>query len=424
MRNFAFLLIGLAALPQVALAAGSGAVLHHFTGKSGGSGPWQSLYRDAAGNIYGITQGGGQYQQGLVFELTPPTAGARVWASTLLHSFGGKRLGDGSDPYGGLVADPAGNFYGTTHNGGIYNHGTVYELSPPQAGQTSWTETVLYSFTGKEDGGGMYSGVIIDASGTLYGTTDYGGAHASGVVFKLSRPVAGQAVWTESVLYSFQGRIAGSTDGLNADGGLVEDSAGRLYGTCAFGGTYGSGTVFELLPPAAGQTAWTETILHNFDNTPTDGALPEEALILDSLGVLYGTTYAGGRQDAGVVFQLSPPAAGQTEWTETLLHVFRGGGVDGAGPQGRLLEDASGALYGTTTYGGLSNFGIVFKLNLPSSGLAPYSEHVLHSFSNGRDGSYPYGGLIADPAGTLYGTAGGGGGGPNDCCGTVFALTP
>jgi uncharacterized repeat protein (TIGR03803 family) len=217
----------------------------------------------------------------------------------VLHAFSGA---DGEAPVAGLIADIAGNIYGTTLFGGGGNCssgcGTVFELSPPAAGQTAWIETVLHAFNGT-DGDLHYAGVIADSAGNLYGTTAYGGPlHNDGVVFELSPPGAGQTAWTETVLFAFQG-----TDGQFVHAGLIVDGARNLYGMTGGGGKAGGGVVFKLSPPVAGQTAWTKTVLHAFNGA--DGGDPLAALIADSTGNLYGTTYSGGAHGAGVVFELT-----------------------------------------------------------------------------------------------------------------------
>ena len=202
---------------------------------------------------------------------------------TVLHSFGAGV--DGITPEGGLISDAAGNLYGITSQGGRASFGgTVFKLAPPAAGKSTWTESVLHSFAGTPE-----AGLIIDKAGNLYGTTGFGGvpskkcANGCGTVFKLTPPPAGKAAWTETVLFSFN-----DIDGSLPAGRLVFDAAGNLYGTTEDGGSLGYGTVFKLTPPAAGKTAWMETVLFSFSDT--DGADPQAGLIFDKAGNLYGTT--------------------------------------------------------------------------------------------------------------------------------------
>src|ERR1019366_6634594 len=206
-----------------------------------------------------------------------------TWAAAqeqVLHSFGNGT--DGNDPLGGLIFDASGNLYGTTLGGGTYGGGTVFELTP--AGGGSWTETVLHNFDSNgTDGFTPYAGLIFDSAGNLYGTTRWGGTYGGGTVFELTTAAGGG--WTEQVLHSFDHNY---TDGYYPQAGLIFDAAGNLYGTTSQGGTYVYwGTVFELTPAAGGD--WTETVLHNFNQNGTDGYYPEAGLIFDAAGNLYGT---------------------------------------------------------------------------------------------------------------------------------------
>ncbi|HEY6292743.1 MAG TPA: choice-of-anchor tandem repeat GloVer-containing protein [Terriglobia bacterium] len=320
---------------------------------------------------------------------------------TVVYDFTGGA--DGGGPFAGLIRDAAGNSYGTTEYGGDLSCffgegcGVVFKLDP------AGNETVLYTFTGGPDGALPEAGVISDAAGNLYGTTSSGGDLSCncGVVFKLDP--AGDL----TVLHTF----TGGTDGANPLlGSLIMDSAGSLYGT-AFGGGdlgcnsgYGCGVVFTL------DTAGNETVVHSFTGG-RDGAYPYAGLLRDGAGNLYGTTYQGGDRvcdkGCGVVFKLNP--AGK----EIVAHSFTGG-ADGANPWAGLIRDNAGNLYGTT-YGILSSdAGTVFELD--SAG----HETVLYGFTGGADGAYPAAGLIRDTAGNLYGaTYGGGAGG-----GVVFMVTP
>src|SRR5664279_2753958 len=293
-----------------------------------------------------------------------------TWAAAqerVLHNFNNNGT-DGTFPQAGLIVDGAGNLYGTTVDGGTYGWGTVFELTPTAGG--GWTETVLYSFGNNgTDGMWPYAGLIFDAAGNLYGTTNSGGTYGYWTVFELT-PTAGGG-WTEKVLYSFN---ANGTDGYGPVAGLIFDAAGNLYGTTLGGGTYYSGTVFELTPAAGG--GWTEKVLHNFNENGTDGALPRAPLIFDAAGNLYGTTEYGGTyydSDLGTVFELTPAAGGG--WTEKVLHNF-GIGRDGTDPLAGLIFDAAGNLYGTTEYAGNYGAGTVFELT-PTAG-GGWTEKVLH----------------------------------------------
>jgi uncharacterized repeat protein (TIGR03803 family) len=411
-------------------------VLHNFGSGADGQYPASGLISDAAGNLYGTTIFGGDYQGGTVFELTPTANGG--WTETVLHSFGNGT--DGFGLYGGVIFDAAGNLYGTTVNGGPKGLGTVFELTPTAGG--GWTETVLHSFGSTAKGAAYpFSGLVFDAAGNLYGTTFVGGTyycavlHAGcGTVFELT-PTAG-GVWRETVLHSF----GSGADGYYLQGaGVILDAAGNVYGTTIFGGgndcqvaqNYGCGIVFELSPNGVG--GWTETVLHDFENNGTDGSGPDAALTMDAAGNLYGTTSGGGDptcggSGCGTVFELTPAADGS--WLETVLHSF-GGSPDGASPFSPLIFDPAGNLYGTTQVGGNVgiDWGTAFKLT-PNGG-GSWTETVLYSFCSENDcadGSLPGGSLVLDAAGSLYGTTVNGG--ANQCteyfpqCGIVFKLSP
>jgi uncharacterized repeat protein (TIGR03803 family) len=305
---------------------------------------------------------------------------------TVLHNF--LSPAKGANPYAGLIRDSAGDLYGTSATGGAENAGDVYKL------ETTGKLVVLYSFTGGSDGSGPRGSVVFDSSGNLYGTTVYGGTWNAGVVFKLD--TARQL----TVLYSF----TGGSDGAYPYSGVTLDSAGNIYGTTAYGGTgqdnSGIGVVFML--NATGQF----TVLHTFTGEP-DGAYPYSGLVRDSAGNLYGTTYFGGTSNAGMVYKLD------TSNNETTLYSFTGG-ADGANPYDSVLRTSAGNLYGTTFAGGAAGLGVIFKLNTANK------ETVLYSFAGGTDGANPFGGVIFDSTGNLYGTTIYGG---TDRAGVVYKLS-
>jgi len=326
-----------------------------------------------------------------------PLSGALA-AETVIYAFKGGP--DGQYPLAGLIADDAGVLYGTTINDQV-GSGAVFKLTPPAAGKTAWTETVLDGFLNAAAGEAPSAGLTLGAHGVLYGTTKEGGAHAAGLVFELTPPAKGKTAWTETVLYNFKG----GSDGDGPAASLIADKSGALYGTTT-GGTSGNGTVFKLTPPAAGKTAWTETVLHRFQNT--DGAYPAANLIFDGTGGLYGTASKGGAHGAGTVFKLTPPAAGKIAWVETILYNFTGS-ADGDGPTSGLTLDKAGFLYGSTTIGGAHSAGVIYRLKPPATGRAPWTETVLYSCAGGADDIHPTGTLIMDSAGVLYGATGGDG---------------
>jgi len=360
-----------AILPTALFASSAGAatykVLYSFPGKQQVSvTPRLGLIMDKNGNLYGTT-GNIQSNDGTVFELSPGPDG--TWTETVLHTFAGK---DGLVPSGGLIQDASGNLYGTTQYGGenygvgaSIGDGVVFELSPASGG--AWTETVLHSFSDSHtDGGGPLTGVVIDGAGNLYGTTPNGGSHNSGVVYELT-PTSG-GTWTEAVLYTF----AKPSPGPQA---IVVDAAGNLYGTTSVGGPPGQGTAFELTPSGGG--AWTKTGLHNFGTAP-DGIQPDSGLAFDGSGNLYGETYYGGTHDDGTVFELKPQSGAGGVWTEEVLHSFHAEATGGISPVGGLIFDGKGNFYGTTSQGGADQYGELFEF-MPKEG-GGWEHTVLHDF--------------------------------------------
>jgi uncharacterized repeat protein (TIGR03803 family) len=361
-------------------------VLYTFTQEGlDGCNPNAGLVRDAAGNLYGTTEGGGAFGWGAVFKL------AATGKETVLYSFTGGA--DGSSPRAGLVRDAAGNLYGTTVDGAAFLAGVVFKLD------TTGKETVLHTFTGGADGGYPFAGLVRDAAGTLYGTAAGGGSPACtqnngcGVVFKVD------TTGKETVLHSFD----------SAEGGnypyedLTRDAAGNLYGTTLSGGAFNRGVVFKL------DKAGKETVLHSFGVYPDGGVgyFGGGGLVRDSAGNLYGAAQGGGVFRDGLVFEVN------TTRKENALYTFTGG-LDGGNPSIGLVRDPAGNLYGTASTGGTGDCGndgcgVVFKLD--TSG----KETVLHSFAAPAS---PSGSLVRDSSGNLYGTGG------NTVCGFIFKVTP
>jgi uncharacterized repeat protein (TIGR03803 family) len=364
------------------------------------------------------------------------------WKEKVLYSFQGGSS-DGYYPAGGVVFDQQGNLYGADSWGGsgcsYHGCGTVFEISPPTQKGGAWTETRIYAFQGVggsvKDGLTPESGVIIDQQGNLYGATTLGGNGpcilfgspvGCGIVYELSPPTQKGGPWTETILYNF----LGGNDGDFPIGDLVFDKHGSLYGATWYGGGQGTtcdqyfdgncGTVFKLSPPKQKGDAWTEEILHSFagvDNGQQvgDGADPNGALILDSKGEVYGTTYFGGSvkgecsggsggNGCGTIFQLVPPTKSGGAWKEKVLWRFNGsdGGNPGVGVG--VAFGQKGDLFGTTVYGGNNGMGTVFELAPPAGKSHSWKETVLHRFANGSDGLNPQAGLVLDASGNLYGT--------------------
>jgi uncharacterized repeat protein (TIGR03803 family) len=384
--------------------------LYKFTGGQDGGDPQAGLISDQAGNLYGTTVEGGVNKHGTVFKLAPNSDGS--WTESVLYSFCALgQCDDGAEPVAGLIFDQTGSLYGTTLGGDLYSSGTVFKLTPTEGG--SWTETVLWSFTGRRDGGDPYCGLTFDLSGNLYGTTSNGGVYGRGTVFKLT-PHSG-ANWTESVLYDFT--TGGSNSGIPL-AGVIFDAAGNLYGTTENGGEDNEGTVFELKPTKKG--IWTISVLHSFTGGRDGGGPGYGNLVMDAAGNLYGTTVYGGIYEYGAVFKLAQSSG---KWRETVIQSFTGRG-DGATPVAGLTFDSTGNLYGTTQQGGDlgrcggDGCGTVFKLVPNSNG--GWNETVLHDFFD-HPGDSPAGGVTFGAAGNLYGTTDGDG---TTSEGSVFEVTP
>jgi uncharacterized repeat protein (TIGR03803 family) len=361
------------------------------------------LVTDAAGNFYGVTESGGANDQGTIFKVTP------AGVETVLYSFCSQaNCADGLEPTQSLAIDSAGNLYGTTFVGGDTSCGfggegcgVVFELASGGA------FSVLHQFTGGTDGAAPDGGLLVDASGDVYGTTQQGGstscyfATGCGTVFEI--PAGG----SETVLYDFCSQ-ANCTDGSGPSANLIMDQSGNLYGTTGLGGTgagcgggNGCGTVFELAPGGA------ETVLYNFCSQAncSDGASPYSGVIMDATGNLYGVTHNGngsgcsGSGGCGVVFELAPNG------TETVLYGFTGGS-DGGNPDSGLVMDGSGNLYGTTPSYGATGHGTAYRVS-PGGAMT-----VLYGFcqkTKCHDGSAPVdNGSLVISNGNLYGTGDGG----------------
>lgn len=399
----------------------------------------------------------------LALEASP---GAQAQSFRVIHNFQGRP--DGATPYGTLAIDGAGNLYGTTYGGGDSGNGIVYQLTPQGS---NWAFQTLYSFQGGGDGALPVSGVTVGPDGSLYGTTNFGGSGGDeqcgiwgcGTVFAII-PSGGS--WQESVIHRF-----GGWDGAHPTGVLTLDQAGNVYGTAPYGGAY-AGVVFELSSSGSG---WTEKLLASFGDArntqPQPGGLPDSGVIFDRQGNLYGVTPSDSNTDCGTVFMLTHSGS---SWTRTVLHDFntQGQGCDpqgglifdqqgnlygttmlisrygglgtafqlvpssgswtmntiwtsegyfeggGAGPTASMVMDAAGNLYGTSYAGGDYGRGAVFKLT-PSSGGWIYT--ALHNFTGGSDGDLIQAGLVFDANGNLYGAASYGG---QYGAGTVFEITP
>jgi len=354
------------------------------------------LIADRAGNFYGTTYSGG-LGVGTVFKLSHRGSG---WVLTPLYAF---RNHDGADPQLGLIFGPDGTLYGTTSLGGDTGFGVIYNLRPPPTACKSvscpWTETVLYNFQGMNDSIDPTGALTFDQSGNLYGTafgSDFSDkrppSYSSGSVWEL---VHSGGTWTLNVLFDFT-----SGNGVNPSGGVIFDQAGNLYGTTYNGGDGGTGTVFELTPS---QSGWTDQTLHIFGSM---GDAPMAGLTADHAGNLYGATYV-----TGYAFELMPSGGG---WNFNTISELTGD----IGPSSNLTIDSQGNLYGANLESGPARQGNIFKLS-QSGGVWTYTN--LYTFTGGSDGGIPVGGVTLDANGNIYGTAAGGGA---YGYGTVWELTP
>lgn len=396
---------------------------------------------------------------------------AAAQTETILYTFGASP--DATEPRGSLVSDAAGNFYGNSYSGGAYGGGSVYELSPPAVPGGAWTEQVIYSFnsvTGDLPLGNM----AIDKAGNLYGTTSYEGDPTCkcGSVYKLKPPTAVGGNWIFKNLHNFinvggdgaypeagvaldsKGSIYGMTDlggngygaiykiasagtgfvetvlaafpagGYGFDGNLLFDSAGNLYGVSGNGGAYSNGSVFELSPPASSTGNWTLTTLWSFRNgLNSRGYFPQGPLVMDSKGQLFGTNVFGGSLSngapgSGTVFRLTPPAVAGGVWSLSTLYVFTGG-ADGGWPfSGVILNPKTGIFYGTT----VATSRVVFSLTPPAAAGGAWTELTLHTFTGNPDGSLPDPGLTFDASENLVGATAQGGSVANS--GVVYQIVP
>ena len=373
-------------------------VLHNFNGLDGRQ-PYAGVTVDGGGNLYGTAYDGGT-GAGTVYKLTHHGSG---WTLDVLSSF----AGGGANPYAGVIFGPNGTLYGTTSKSSADGgNGTVFNLSPlPSVCKTSlcdWSEDVLYGFTGApHDGYGPGPGdVSFDQAGNIYGVT-YSGGNGYGVVYQLT-PAGGS--WTENVLHLFA-----YGDGAYPYSRMILDNAGNVYGTTWGGGATADGTVFELTPSGSG---WTSTVLYSFQSA-SDGGNPYAGVIFDSSGNLYGATSSGGTGGGGTVFKLTPSNG---SWTYSVIYSFAG--TNDCGPQNSLVMDAAGNLYGTTYCDGADSLGNVFKLTASGEG---WSYTSLHDFSGGNDGEIPFCSVAFDSSGNIYGTTVTGG---TQGVGTIWEITP
>lgn len=403
-------------------------VLYGFQDGADGAVPATSLIADKSGSLYGTTTNVGGVTScnvhcGSIFELSPPPSKRGRWTFTILYDFTGGK--DGGLPEGNLMFGPNGSLYGTANVGGKYGKfggGVLFQLKPTKS---HWAEKVLHDFGHDRDGRNPHGGLVADGKGNLYGTTANGGSYFAGTVYELS-----PSIKAETVLYSF----SGGEDGGTPLAGLTIDRAGRIYGTTYYGGYFsyycqgGCGTVFEVSPPSVPGNPWNYAVIHEFvGGVPGDGALPRDPVLLDGAGNLYGTTFVSQGTGGGTAFELTPGR--HRSWTETVLYRFPAYRGDAVASSAGLISDDTGNLYATSQNGGPTYKGDVFKLIRPATSGGAWTDAILHTFSSALHGTYPSTNLVFGAGGLLYGTTPYGGNG--DClftkikgCGTVFQVNP
>jgi uncharacterized repeat protein (TIGR03803 family) len=321
-------------------------LLHTFSGgATDGEYPqYVPLVFDKTGNLYGVTYYGGTSNAGTVFELS--FAGG-TWTEKLLHSFVAYP-NDGAYPLGALSFDADGNLYGTTYQGGSHNYGSVFQMKPAKG---KWTYKMIHSFAAGKSGANPYgSGLLVGKNGYFYGTTYYGGpTYNAGLVYRL---FLARGSWVSQTVYVFSGGASGA----NPDSGLTMDAAGNLFGTTYAGGSTNIGTVYEL--KAGKNNKFTASVIHSFVGGTNDGTYPYygAGLAIDAKGNLYGTTYQGGTGNVGTIFEMKLAGG---KYKESVLHPFATTN-DGYYPRGGI-NLVKGSLFGTTYAGGAQSAGTVFE---------------------------------------------------------------
>jgi len=359
--------------------------LYSFAGGNDGGFPQGGLVANAKGTMFGVTTSDGADHSGVIFEVT------KKGVETPIYTFTGGS--DGGDPQAGLMIDSAGNLYGTTYMGGDTEapngYGTVFELSPGK--KRTWDFNVLWTFSGGDDGGWPSGRLTMDANGNVYGTTTEGGTGVVGTVFELSPPANGNSGWTETILYNF----TGNNDGGEPMGNVLLGSDGNIYGTTAGYGADNYGVVYKLTP---GNGGWSQSVIHAFEGD-TDGGAPRDGLIQDGNGTLYGTT-AGFANSYGTVFSTNTDGSDYA-----VLYNVTGCQYcySGNGPWQTVSMDSSGNLYGTTYADGTNNNGEVFKLTPGQNN--QWTATVLYAFQGGAQSNYPYSTVLIGKGNKLYGTS-------------------
>ncbi|HUO29391.1 MAG TPA: choice-of-anchor tandem repeat GloVer-containing protein [Bryobacteraceae bacterium] len=381
-------------------------VLHNFAHNELGYLPVGGVTIGSNGELYGTTVYGGASGCGILYELVPPTSPGGTWTEVVLHNLTASE----GNPTSGLLLGAGGALYGAAGPGSQDLGGEVFQLLPPTGARARWVEQVLYAFNTSSGGYGSdpRATPVFGPHMALYGSTNAGGAYTDGTIYRLLPPGAQGGAWTEQVLHEFD-YFAG--DGTSPSGALALSSNLTIYGAASYGAS-GYGAIFQLAPPAQPGGTWTETLIHSFTGG-SDSGYPN-GVILGPNGVLYGTTNGsptggGCTAPCGTVFQLTPPASPGGTWAETILHSFTGGGftADGTNPNSAPVLGPNGVIYGTTLNGGLHNVGMIYELLPPSTPGGAWAEVPLYSF-NDTEGAGPLS-VAVGPDGNLYGTTSWGG---------------
>lgn len=390
-------------------------VLWDFGG-SFGAGPEGQIAEDVSGNLYGTTSWwGGEGDCGTVWELSPPVVAGAAWTEISLHIFA--CTSNGYYPLGGITIDKLGNLYGTTSQG-VLSGGTVFKMKPPTTPGGAWSFTNIHVFASASgDGSVSASPVTLDSAGNVFGTTSGGGTYkgqnAGGIAFKLTPGVGG---YKETILWNF----GGPGDASYILSGLRSDANGNWYGTSYYGGAYGYGSVFELSPPTGGGTAWTESVIYSFTGINSSvGEYPQGSLMIDSHGTLFGVAGGYGGTCCGAVFQMKPATGGG--WTTKAVYTFTKT-TDGYEPIGLTMDAQGQNLYGVTmTTTAQNGNGVVFKLAQPTESGGPWTYSVLHDFTTTGE-RYLKSPPLVDASGNVFGATFTGGTVEGE--GVAYEITP
>lgn len=414
-------------------SSGTDNVLFRFHLVGGGFGPRAGVIADSHGDLFGTTFDGGVHGgAGVVYELAPPSAPGGLWIEKIIHGFAYDGESQGIGPYGGLVGDAHGDLFGTTWLGGASGAGIVFALTP-SSGNGPWTFTDLHDFpTTGVDGSSPEASLAMDGSGDLFGTTASGGTGACfggcGIVFELSFL---DGAWRESILHDFPAHGRGENASGGTLAGVIVDASGNVYGTTMEDG-HGLGTVFELSPLGSGK--WSYRAIYTFSGEPDGATPASDLTFgpngslygTTRQGGVAGCEFGG----CGTVFRLTPQAGGR--WRHETLYAFRGNG-DGDAPDGGVIIGGNGTIYGSTPSGGSGMTcshiacGVAYALMPPAPGHGRWTEAVLHTFRGNGDGSIPVGDVTFGPNGAVFGATQFGG--ISNCsdgfgCGTVWSVAP